>query len=272
MMKNKLEEFIHNNREGFDNKTPNPEVLDRILQQMQAKEKEKPKGILISFRAVYWAAAAMVIIACGGVFFITQKPAVNVATVKPKTGTPRQMENPVADSIQQVPASEIAKDKPVERKSLDSVDNDLSVRKNAFIARLKVQNEKKQVVFASLNNMESSASRINAVSGAATLKNTGNDVVDALVTTLNTDPSANVRLAALDGLARFYREEYVRKKLVASLKKQQDPLVQIALIELLTRMKESGILTELDKLVNDDKTLQAVKDCAYSGIYRLRSS
>jgi hypothetical protein len=272
MMKNKLEEFIHNNREDFDNKTPNPEVLDRILQQMQANKKNRPDGILIPFRAIYWAAAAVLLIACGITFFIMQKPAANVAMVIPKTTHPLQKENPVSDSGGQTPASEIAKNTPANRGSLDSVDDDLAVRKSAFIARLKVQNEKKQVVFASLNNMESPASRINAVSGAVALKNTGNDVVDALVTTLNNDPSANVRLAALDGLARFYREDYVRKKLVASLKKQQDPLVQIALIELLTRMKESGILSELDKLVNDDKTLQAVKDCAYSGIYRLRSS
>ena len=104
------------------------------------------------------------------------------------------------------------------------------------------------------------------------LKNTGNDIVDALVNTLNTDPNANVRLAALDGLTRFYRDDYVRKKLIASLKKQQDPLVQIALIDLLTRMRESGILSELEKIVNDENTQKAVKDCAYSGIIQLRSS
>jgi hypothetical protein len=272
MMKSKLEEFIHNNREGFDTKTPDPEILNRILLQMQAKNQEKPKGVLIPFRAIYWAAAAVVLIACGVIFYISQKPAVNVAEVKPKVEGTHRLENQTPDTGAQAPVSEIAKNEPANRGSLDSVDNDMAVRKSAFMAHLKIQNAKKQVVFASLNDMESSASRINAVSGTSALKNTGNDVVDALVTTLNTDPSANVRLAALDGLARFYREDYVRKKLVASLKKQQDPLVQIALIELLTRMKESAVLSELDKLVNDDKTIQAVKDCAYSGIYRLKSS
>jgi hypothetical protein len=103
------------------------------------------------------------------------------------------------------------------------------------------------------------------------LKNAGNDIVDALTETLNNDPSANVRLAALDGLTRFYRNGYVRKKLIASLKKQQDPLVQIALINLLTQMRELGILTELDKIVNNENTDKAVKDCAYSGIIQLHS-
>ena len=128
----------------------------------------------------------------------------------------------------------------------------------------------KQVMFAALNNMESPASRINATLEAYKLKNTGNDVVNALVETLNTDP--NARLAALDGLTRFYRESYVRKELIASLKKQQDPVVQITMINLLIRMRESGILAELEKMVNDENTQKAVKDCAYSGILQLRSS
>jgi len=57
--------------------------------------------------------------------------------------------------------------------------------------------------------------------------------------------------------------------LLASLKKQSDPLVQIALIGLLTRMRESGILTELEKMVQDPATEKTVKDCAYSSILQL---
>jgi hypothetical protein len=92
------------------------------------------------------------------------------------------------------------------------------------------------------------------------------------VQTLNTDPSPNVRLAALDGVAHFYGEGYVRRQLIASLKHQQDPSVEIELINLLTKIKESGILTELEKIVNDQNTRQPVRDCAYSGIMELKSS
>jgi HEAT repeat protein len=180
----------------------------------------------------------------------------------------------VGDSATQAQPVEIVKTEPVKRKSVDAVDHDLAVRKQALFAKFKTESpaSAKHVMFAGLNNMESSASRINAASQSYKLKNTGNDIVDALVNTLNTDPNANVRLAALDGLGRFYRDDYVRKKLMASLKKQQDPLVQIALIDLLTRMRESGILSELEKIVNDENTQKAVKDCAYSGIIQLRSS
>ena len=271
-MKNNLEDFIKDNRDKLDTKTPPPEVLGRILAQMQSQEKPKEKGILIPFNVLKWAAACVVLLAGVTAFWaLHKKPentmAVNHAAVKP------QIAQPQTDSAVKAPV-QIAQIQPVPSKSVETVDRDIASRKNALLVRLneKTSRAEKQVMFASLANMESPATRINAASQAYKLKNTGNDVVDALVETLNTDPSANVRLAALDGLGRFYRETYVRKKLIASLKKQQDPLVQIALINLLTRMKESGILSELEKMVNDENTQRPVKDCAYSGIMQLKSS
>ena len=132
-------------------------------------------------------------------------------------------------------------------------------------------NQRKQVLFAKLNDMGSSSERLSAAAQAYELKNTGNDIVDALVKTMNTDPSTNVRLAALEGLSKFYREAYVKKQLIASLKKQSDPMVQIELIQLLTKMKETTILNELERIVKDGNTMDAVKDHAYSSMFSLRS-
>jgi HEAT repeat protein len=103
------------------------------------------------------------------------------------------------------------------------------------------------------------------------MKNEDNDIIDALTKTLNTDPNTNVRLAALDALSEFYRESYVKKKLISALKKQTDPMVQISLIKLLTQMREHSILKELDKMVKDGSTPEAVKDHAYESIFLLRS-
>lgn len=272
-MKNDLEKFIRDNQEMFDKKIPDHGVLGRILEEMEGKEIPKPKGILIPFRVVRLAAASLILIACGIVFWTLQKRPETISTNKTKIANRVPVKNPVRDSVTQAQPAEVVKIQPPTRKSVDAVDHDLAVRKQALFARLKESPaSEKHVMFAGLNNMESSASRITAASQSYKLKNTGNDIVDALVNTLDTDPNANVRLAALDGLGRFYRDGYVRKKLIASLKKQQDPLVQIALIDLLTRMRESGILSELEKIVNDENTQKAVKDCAYSGIIQLRSS
>ena len=255
-------------------KTPDPEVLNRILNRMQAKEKAGTRGVVIPFRMLQWAAACLVLIIGGIALLMMQKQPAATPKVIAKTVSHSNIKNMNTDSLASVQPATLVKSATVKRKNVDSIDNDLILRKQALLSKLKAKNvdSKKQFVFASLNNMESPASRINAASAMNEFKNTGNDVVDALVQTLNTDPSANVRLAALDGLTRFYQNTYVRKKLIGSLKKQQDPVVQIALINMLTRMRESGILTELDKIVNDDNTMKAVKDCAYSSILRLRSS
>ncbi len=264
-MKDDLEKFIADNRESFDTKTPPPFVLDRILEEMQPeKKKPKPKGILISFRAIRWAAASLILIAGGAVFLTLHKRTDNIGIVKARL--PKQQTDTAAAHLAAV-------NKPVQ-KSMDSVDHDLLLRKQALLVKLQRTRPvtQKQVMFASLRNMESPAGRINAAAAAERLPNQGNDVVDALVQTLNSDPSSNVRLAALDGLARFYQESYVRGKLVDALKKQRDPVVQVTLINLLVRMRASGILEQLDKMANDENTHKAVKDCAYSGILELRSS
>jgi hypothetical protein len=263
-MKDDLEKFIADNRESFDTKTPPPFVLGRILKEMQPEKKPKPAGILVSFRAIRWAAASLILIAGGAVFLTLYKHTDYTGIVK--TRLPKRQ----ADTAD---AHLAAVNKP-SQKSMDSVDRDLSLRKQALLAKLQRTRPvtQKQVLFASLRNMESPASRINATAAAERLPNQGNDVIDALIQTLNSDPNSNVRLAALDGLARLYQESYARGKLADALKKQRDPVVQIALINLLVRMRVSGIMEQLDKMANDENTQQAVKDCAYSGILELRSS
>ncbi len=273
-MENELEKFIQNNRDRFDQKAPDPIVLNRILKTMQDKGIKEARGIVIPFRVLRWAAACLVLISCGLAFWLVQKqPSANTNLAK-RSIIKQRTKNIDVDSEKTESSPELVKTEIVKRVSVDAVDKDIALRKRALLTQLKARssNSNKLVIFAGLNNMNSPASRITAAGSTFKLKNTGNDVVDALVEALNNDPSANVRLAALDGLARFYRETYVRKQLVTSLKKQQDPIVQIALIELLTRMKESGILLELDKLINDDNTMKAVKDCAYSSVFRLRTS
>jgi hypothetical protein len=119
--------------------------------------------------------------------------------------------------------------------------------------------------------MGSPSQRMRAAIQAYEMKDTDKEIVDALVKTMNTDPNTNVRLAALDALAKFHREPYVKKQLLGAMSKQKDPMVQIGLIELLTKMKQTSILKELDKMVKDGNTMEAVKDQAYSSIFTLRS-
>jgi len=277
-MKSGLEKFIADNSKELDNRTPDHAILGRILQQMEVKPAAQPrKGIVISFRTLQWAAAAIVLIICGVALYIKHQPAnVQVASSHPEirktiTRTP-------SDTTETLNAQQVAKTNLPERKNRDAVDRDIAQQKSALLAKFNNNNNnnntesRKVVMLTSLRDMDSPARRINAVTQAGEFKMAGNDVTAALLHTLNNDPNTNVRLAALDGLARFYRETYVRKQLIVALKTQQNPTVQIALIELLTRMKEAAVLAELDKIVASDSTMTAVKESAYSGIFKLRRS
>ena len=275
-MKNELEDFLRKNRMHLDNQTPDPAVLKRILEQMQAKQtsrRSEPKRILISFKPVRWAAACLILAACGILFRVLYKPSSKLAVRK--AGISHRGETVSGKYASTATRSAgILKRKQATTAIPDTAEADLSLHKQAAVAQTKLNTLKlsKQVMYAGLSNMESPASRINAAYYSYKLNNTNNDVADALVEALNTDPSPNVRLAVLDGLARFYKDGYIRKKLVASLEKQQDPVVQITLINLLTGMREPGVIEELSKIVQDDNTMSAVKDCAYAGLFRLRSS
>jgi HEAT repeat protein len=126
-----------------------------------------------------------------------------------------------------------------------------------------------QQMMAMLQNGQSASQRIQGVNVALSMNKADDEIVSALVKTMNEDPNSNVRLAALDALSKFSDDAAVRKALVTSLPKQKDPVVQISLIQLLVKMKEKGVVNDLRKIVDDEKTMQAVKDEAYSGILRL---
>ena len=256
-MKTELEDFISENKEAFDNRMPDPAVLERIQQQMRTLNQKKEKTVVISMRVLLRVAACLIVMAGAATYWILQKeePAKTEARVtaertpQPKNTEEKTTDILVADNKPNVLASQVSTNK--------TIDEELASRK--------------MLLFAKLNNMESPSQRLTAATQASQLKNTGNDIVDALVKTMNTDPSTNVRLAALEGLSKFYKESYVKKQLIASLKIQKDPMVQIGLIELLTRMKQTIILDELDKIVKDGNTMDAVKDHAYSSMFTLRS-
>ncbi len=141
--------------------------------------------------------------------------------------------------------------------------------KNELAALREEVKRNKHEMLTKLGNEHSASQRMLGVSVAYEIPAPDDDVVQALVSTLNTDPNTNVRMAALDALGNFYREPLVRKSLVESLKEQKDPVVQIALIRLLVRMKEGNIVDVLENITRNAQTMKAVKDEAYSGILKL---
>ena len=138
------------------------------------------------------------------------------------------------------------------------------------IARIKEEMEKtKQQMMAMMNNDQSASQRITGVTVAYKLEKADDEIVQVLVKTMNEDANTNVRLAALEALGKFHTEPAVRKALIQSLSTQKDPMVQIALIQLLVNMKEKGVMKDLERMTKDKTIMKAVKDEAYSGILKL---
>lgn len=138
----------------------------------------------------------------------------------------------------------------------------------------KLKSQEKQLsitreMMAKLANEQSASQRIQGVNVALKFEKADDEIVTALVKTMNEDPNTNVRLAALEALSKFIDEPTVKKALTNSLSKQKDPHVQIALIRILVKIKEKGVVKDLQKIVDDESTIKAVKDEAYSGILRL---
>jgi anti-sigma factor RsiW len=129
--------------------------------------------------------------------------------------------------------------------------------------------ETKLTMLAMMNNNQSASQRIQGVNVALTIATADHEVVKALATRMNEDPNTNVRLAALDALSKFRQDPGVKKILIDALSTQKDPMVQIALIQLMVKMKETGIMNDLKRIVDDEESMEAVKDEAYSGLLKL---
>ena len=141
-------------------------------------------------------------------------------------------------------------------------------REELAAIRLEMQ-QTKALMMKMLDNDQSASQRIRGVNVANTMNEADDEIVSALVNAMNNDPNSNVRLAALDALGKLSDDGKVRTALVRSLPKQNDPVVQIALIQLLVKMKEKAVVKDLQRIVDDSETMKAVKDEAYSGILKL---
>ncbi|MEK6782712.1 MAG: HEAT repeat domain-containing protein [Bacteroidota bacterium] len=143
-------------------------------------------------------------------------------------------------------------------------------RQEQELARLKSEMDAtKQMMMAMLDNQQSASQRMVGATVAFKMEKMDDEIVTALAKSMNEDPNTNVRLAAMEALSKFYQEPGVQKVLIHSLSVQKDPVVQIALIQLLVQMKEKSVVNELEKIADDPVTLKAVKDEAYNGILKL---
>lgn len=130
------------------------------------------------------------------------------------------------------------------------------------ILDLKIDVNQLQVVMNSLLDQASVTERIRGLTMTSRLKNVDKEFYSTLLLMLNSDSNVNVRLAAVNALAHFSDNEYVRHELIKSLSLQSSPLVQVSLIDLLATIREPESYSTLINIMNDSGTNEDVKERA----------
>lgn len=146
-----------------------------------------------------------------------------------------------------------------------------SGRKNSYAAnelsqlKSEVTALKKTAMFTMLND-ESSSDRLQAVGYADEIDSPDQNVIDILIKTLNTDKNVNVRMAAAYALSKYSGQRQVCDSLVKSLSLQNEPILQITLINILAERKEKSAFKAFQQLIENKNTMKEVRAAAQNGM------
>lgn len=127
----------------------------------------------------------------------------------------------------------------------------------------------RQMVALSLLREQSASDRLRGVTVAGQAGAPGGEVVAALIAAMRDDESVNVRLAAVDALHAYGTDPLVRQAALTSLD-MQEPLVQLALIDLLVDIKERRAALPLKALLTERAVDGDVRQRAQWALERLQ--
>jgi anti-sigma factor RsiW len=130
----------------------------------------------------------------------------------------------------------------------------------------------RQLVALSMLQQQSASERLQGVSWSTREDHLDPQVQSALMRTLRSDGSVDVRLAALDALSRHASQPLVRKNVLDALQEQQSPLVQVAMIDQLTEWRDPGAAQQLRNFEKTPNLNPAVKQRAEWAIAKLQES
>jgi len=111
-----------------------------------------------------------------------------------------------------------------------------------------VREMKKTVMLAMLEN-SSATERMKAVQFAQEVSGPDEAILNALARTINDDPNVNVRLMAVEALALYADHPRVREALVQAIVRQESPLVQLALAEVMLALNEKRAVEPIRKII-----------------------
>lgn len=111
--------------------------------------------------------------------------------------------------------------------------------------------------------------RLRGVLTSAALDKPTDKELNDLIGAVSTDPSANVRLSALEALYPHADQEVVRAAVLASLPREQNPLVQVSMIDFLAAARDREAAPALEKISTSETADTSVRDAAKRALTQL---
>jgi hypothetical protein len=141
---------------------------------------------------------------------------------------------------------------------------------NTELSQLRGQVESlRQLVALSLLQEQSPSSRLRGVTYSYQMSQPDREVTQALLHAVNHDSNVNVRLSAVDALAKFATDPNVRQALIDSLPMQDSPMVQISLIDLLVQLTARDAAPAFEKLAQNASANDSVRQRAAAAFEKL---
>ena len=149
-------------------------------------------------------------------------------------------------------------------------DNSAALRGEVAELRKKMDTMSKLVYTSFLEQQQRPAGdRLRGVLTSATVESPDDRVLNDLIGSLALDPSTNVRLRALEALYPHADKPVVRAGVLASLPREQSPLVQVAMIDFLAAARDHEAGPALEKISVNEAADRSVRDAARRALTQL---
>ncbi|MEX2044249.1 MAG: HEAT repeat domain-containing protein [Opitutus sp.] len=125
------------------------------------------------------------------------------------------------------------------------------------------------VGYSLLQQQRPANERLRGILTSASLEDPNEAVINELISALAFDTSPNVRLSALEGLYPHAEQEVVRAGVLASLPREQNPLVQVSMIDFLAAARDAEAKPTLEKISSTEAVDRNVRDAARRALTQL---
>lgn len=147
---------------------------------------------------------------------------------------------------------------------------DDATRRELAVLRDQVNKMGQLVGYSLLQQQQGPANeRLRGVLAAARTEDPGPKVLDDLISALAFDPNAAVRLRALEALWEHAENQVVRAGVLASLPREQNPLVQLEMIDFVTAARDVEATPLLEKMSQDEAIDRSVRAAARRALVQM---